>query len=147
MEKQAAGSQSAKPRTYTDEYRRQVVDMMDPGQVHAHDPVQGRKRRRVALAGHDHADEAQAGGAGDVRHDMVRHAPSRDVQLQVHVHALDVRGRIVRQPLALAQGVPQRRDPALQTEARPQQPMLVRSLQPLGVGSVVVRVAVDTACP
>ena len=28
MEKQAAGSQVAKPRTYTDEYRRQVVDMV-----------------------------------------------------------------------------------------------------------------------
>jgi transposase len=28
MEKQAAGSQAAKPRTYTDEYRRQVVDMV-----------------------------------------------------------------------------------------------------------------------
>ena len=28
MEKQTAGSQAAKPRTYTDEYRRQVVDMV-----------------------------------------------------------------------------------------------------------------------
>jgi transposase len=28
MEKQAAGAQAAKPRSYTDEYRRQVVDMV-----------------------------------------------------------------------------------------------------------------------
>ena len=95
--------------------------------------AQGRKHTRVALAGHDRADDAHACGAGDVRHDMM--------QLQVHLrerllHVLDMRGGVVQQPLALAQVVPQRRNPELRTETRPQQPMLVQPLQPLGVGHV-----------
>ena len=95
--------------------------------------AQGRKHARVALAGHDGADDAHAGGAGDVRHDVV--------QLKVHLHerllhVLDVRGRIVQQPLALAQVVPQRRNPELWAEAGPQQPILMQPLQPLGVGHV-----------
>ena len=58
------------------------------------------------------------------------------VQLQVHLHVLDVRGCIVEQPLPLTQVIPQSRDPALWVKARPQQSTLVQPLQPLRIGDV-----------
>ena len=69
--------------------------------------AQGGQHGRVSLAGHDGADDAQAGRAGDVGDDVV--------QLQVHLrqrllHVLDVRRGVVQQALALAQVGAQRGD-------------------------------------
>jgi len=65
------------------------------------------------------------------------------MQLQVHLHQcllhmLDVRGRIVQQPFALAQIIAQCSDPALRTKAGSQQPILVQTLQPLCVAHVAL---------
>ena len=66
----------------------------------------GGQHVRVALAGHDGADDAHPGRARDVRDDVM--------ELQVHLrqrllHVLDVGGGVVQQPLALAQIGPQTR--------------------------------------
>ena len=54
--------------------------------------AQARQHVGVALAGEDGADDAQAGGAGDVDDDVV--------ELKIHLrqgllHVLDVRGRVL----------------------------------------------------
>ena len=74
----------------------------------------GGQHVRIALAVHDRADDAHPGHAGDVRDDVM--------ELQVHLrqrllHVLDVRRRVIQQPLALTQIGPQRRDLALRPEA------------------------------
>jgi hypothetical protein len=58
---------------------------------------------------------------------------------QASVVLLDVRGRIVQQPFALAQIVAQCGDPALRTKAGSQQPILVQTLQPLCVHGPCLR--------
>jgi len=61
--------------------------------------AQGCQRFRVALAGQDRADDAQAGGAGDVGDDVVE----LKIHLRKPLHMLDVRGRVRQQTLALTQ--------------------------------------------
>jgi hypothetical protein len=65
--------------------------------------AQGSERRRLTLAGYEGTDDPHASGAGYIRYHVM--------QLQIHLHerllhVLDVRGRMVQQPLALPQVVP-----------------------------------------
>ena len=73
------------------------------------------------------------GHAGDVRNDVM--------EVQVHLgqrllHVLNVGGRVIEQPLTLAQVCAQSGDLALRPEAAPQQPVLMQALQPLCVADV-----------
>ena len=87
----------------------------------------------VALARHDRADDGHAGHASDVGDDMM--------QLQVHLHqrllhVLDMRRRIVQQPLPLPEIGAQPRYFGLRPEAGAQQAVFVKTLQPLRVADV-----------
>jgi len=87
----------------------------------------------VALACDDRPDDAHARHARDVGHDVM--------QLQVHLgqrllHVLDVRRRVVQQPLALPQVGAQSRHLGLRLEAWAQQAVFVQALQPFGVTDV-----------
>ncbi len=93
----------------------------------------GGEHRRVALPGHEGADDGHAGRPCYVRHHVM--------ELQVHLrqsflHVLDVRARIVQQPFTLTQVAPQDGNLALQPETGPEQPILMQPLQPLGITDV-----------
>jgi hypothetical protein len=81
----------------------------------------------------DCADDPKPGDAGDVGNDMVK--------LQIHLgqrllHVLDVRGGVLEQTLALAQIGAQFNDLPLGAKAGTQQPVRMKSLQPLCVAHV-----------
>ena len=83
----------------------------------------------VTLAGEDGADDAQAGGAGDVGNDVM--------ELNVHLgqrllHMLDVRGRVLKKTLALTHVGSQHRNLSFGSKAGPQQSKRMEPLQPLG---------------
>jgi hypothetical protein len=74
-----------------------------------------------------------SGHSGDVAQDMV--------QLNVHLHqrllhVLDVRGCVLDHAFAMAKVRSQRRDLRSRTEARPQKPVRVQLLDPLGIVDV-----------
>ena len=95
--------------------------------------AQGGQAVRIALAGDNGPDDAQPRLAGDVSHHVL--------ELQVHLdqrllHVLDVGGGGFQEALALAQIRAQGGDLALRVEAGPQKPVLMQTLQPLGVAHV-----------
>ena len=93
----------------------------------------GRQDLRGALARDDRAEDAHPGRTRDVGHGMV--------QLQIHLHqrllhVLNVRGRVLDEPLAQPQIGAQLDDRLAWTEAAAQQPVLVQLLEPLRVVDV-----------
>ena len=95
--------------------------------------AQACQHLRVTLAGEDGADDAQAGGAGDVGDDVM--------ELNVHLgqrllHMLDVRGRVLKKTLALTHVGSQLRNLSFGSKAGPQQSKRMEPLQPLGIADI-----------
>ena len=83
MAEQTTGSQAARPRTYTDEYRRQVVDMVTrtgrtamsvAAELGIHHTLISRWMRRYRQAGQASAPTPQAVSASPLRPVPVPHA-------------------------------------------------------------------------
>ena len=95
--------------------------------------AQARQHLGVALAGKDGADDAQAGGAGDVGDDVV--------ELNIHLcqrllHMLDVRSRVLQQTLALTHVGSQLRNLSFGPKAGSQQSIRMEPLQPLRIADI-----------
>ena len=95
--------------------------------------AQARQRVRVALAGKDGADDAQAGGTSDVGDDVV--------ELNIHLcqrllHVLDVRSCVFQKTLALTHVGSQLRNLSFGPKTGPQQSKRMEPLQPLRIADI-----------
>ena len=95
--------------------------------------AQARQHLGVTLAGKNRADDPQAGRASDVGDDVV--------ELEIHLcqrllHMLDMRGRVLKQTLALTHVGTQLGDLAFGSKAGTQKPMRMKPLQPLRIADV-----------
>src|SRR5688572_30684175 len=104
-----------------------------------------REMRRIAAAGHDVAEDPQAGDAGDVADD--------ERELDVHLdqrllHALHERARAFDERGAVSKIAAQRDDPIRGTEAPAQQAEDVEVAEPFAVGNVTLAAwkILDVAC-